>query len=122
MDVTVELKRKKCHVTCMQGFWERKKNSVLCLELLCQIQRAPHHNIFGTANCLQWEKCTYSALMKHHVVVEILKNCVLTQSRITYFSSSIMKELKYHWPKFCTLIYINMYYNIQYLGTIKWKV
>jgi len=25
---------------------------VLCLELLCQIQRVPHHNIFGTANCL----------------------------------------------------------------------
>jgi len=33
-----------------------------------------------------------------------------------------MKELKYYWPKFCTLIYINTYYKIRYLGTIKWKV
>jgi len=69
MDVTVELKRKKSHVTCMQGFWERKKNCVLCLELLRQIQRVPHRNIFSTANCLQWEKRTYSALTKHHVIV-----------------------------------------------------
>lgn len=34
----------------------KKKKTVLCLELLCQIQRMPHHNIFGIANCLQWGK------------------------------------------------------------------
>ena len=54
------------------------KKTVLCLELLCQIQRVLHHNIFSIGNCLQWEKQAYSALMKHHVVVEIMNNWVLT--------------------------------------------